>query len=182
MSVSKQFPEFLAQSGKGPSLDFGNNGPPNASSAASGGQIILVEDLPNVANLATREAVHSAIRAYAHSRRATYPLIFIVTDTTITNGADGSRSRGLSMDETVTIKSLIPVDILQSPYCTQIAYVQQLSSLYDLISLLNNTFPLASTPSHQHFSQKHLPAWQNSKLAVDLFMAGDRRTKRKSTE
>ncbi|KAJ3047376.1 Cell cycle checkpoint protein rad17 [Rhizophlyctis rosea] len=122
MSVSKQFPDFLAQSGKGPSLDFTPTSSSTPPSTGSGRQIILVEDLPNVANIATRDAVHSAIRAYAHSRRSTSPLIFIVSDTTITNGAEGFRNRGPSLDETVTVKSLIPIDILQSRYCSQVAF------------------------------------------------------------
>ncbi|KAJ3035707.1 Cell cycle checkpoint protein rad17 [Rhizophlyctis rosea] len=141
MSVSRKFSEFLGQAGRGPTLSMTTDASANAPSRSTG-KIILVEDLPNVTNLPTREAVHSSIRAYAHSPRSTYPLIFIVSDTTIVNGSDGFNTRGSRADEMITIKHLIPPDILQSPVCSQINFNPIAPTI--LVKALTNVIKLES--------------------------------------
>ncbi|KAJ3084411.1 Cell cycle checkpoint protein rad17 [Quaeritorhiza haematococci] len=148
-SITEKFREFLDCARKRPSLVFqglpvaGNdsqphkqqlNNPTLSSSAPSSSssstrtpprKIILVEDLPNITNLTTRKAFHSAVRSYLDSPRSVFPLVFIISDTTVppSDGdlGGGGRSEGGGGSAVMTMRGLIPAEVLGSPFATQIS-------------------------------------------------------------
>jgi cell cycle checkpoint protein len=114
-------------------------------------QIVLLEDLPNVLHQGTQDAVHSALRAFIqdegvrtylvnpHSRtnhsprveRVQTPLIVIVSDAGVRGedledtglgGSVGPRWRSKDIS-TVDVRTVLPLDLLNGPYVTQVAYV-----------------------------------------------------------
>ncbi|KAI8802346.1 Rad17 cell cycle checkpoint protein-domain-containing protein [Cladochytrium replicatum] len=137
-SLSQKFQDFLFQASKAPTLQFlgteptpstiNSNGSPDTDSKR---KIVLIEDLPNATQSNMREACHAAVRRYASSSRTAFPLVFIVTDII---AGDGRRGGGGSSslrwraggsgggDETVSIKSLIPDDVLNSQCCSKINF------------------------------------------------------------
>ncbi|KAI8920140.1 Rad17 cell cycle checkpoint protein-domain-containing protein [Powellomyces hirtus] len=120
-SLTRSFPEFLAAASKTPILSFrsttvmSTDAKPELSSSSpeNDRKIILIEDLPNIANDDTRKAVHGAIRSYLRSPRTRYPLVFIVTDTTSDYG---------ERDTAVTLETLIPPDVREANFSKQIKF------------------------------------------------------------
>ncbi|KND01073.1 checkpoint protein rad24 [Spizellomyces punctatus DAOM BR117] len=126
ISLTRQFQNFLASASKTPALTFVSSASLNAetipthSPSATTRKIILVEDLPNVAHLSTRTALHTAIRAYIRSPRSQFPLVFIVTDTTVVEHGNERRSNGRT--DVVSVRTLIPADVSASSAYTQISF------------------------------------------------------------
>ncbi|TPX72282.1 hypothetical protein SpCBS45565_g00702 [Spizellomyces sp. 'palustris'] len=126
VSLTRQFQDFLASASKTPALTFVSSASLSAetttihSPSAPTRKVILVEDLPNVAHLSTRTALHTAIRAYIRSPRSQFPLVFIVTDTTVVEHGNERRSNGRA--DVVSVKTLIPADVGASRAYTQISF------------------------------------------------------------
>lgn len=90
-------------------------------------QVILLEDLPNILHLGTQAAFHAALEAFVTlPDTGAAPLILIVSDAGLRGedteagggGTDWRRSK-----EAVDIRSVLPPQLLNSPYVTQLAYV-----------------------------------------------------------
>ncbi|KAI8815552.1 Rad17 cell cycle checkpoint protein-domain-containing protein [Fimicolochytrium jonesii] len=162
LSLSGAFKDFLGAAAKTPALSF-HPGTTAASDAEDSDRqfypspsslpipkvrsntpkIILIEDLPNVSHLATRSAIHSAIRSYVRSPRSRYPLVFIVTDVAAIDVNEGRRR--MNQDGIITPRILIPPDVLSSAACKQISFnpiaPTYLVKALTRISELNFRFP-----------------------------------------
>ncbi|EFP91031.2 uncharacterized protein PGTG_17303 [Puccinia graminis f. sp. tritici CRL 75-36-700-3] len=86
--------------------------------------LLLVDDLPNLSHSETGRIFTNAIRQHLNSPRvSTPPLVLIVSDTTVTPGANGleesfgGRSGGFSgaEDRGMNVHTLLPSDILHHP-------------------------------------------------------------------
>ncbi|KAJ3298421.1 Cell cycle checkpoint protein rad17 [Borealophlyctis nickersoniae] len=123
-SITRQFADFLASASKAPSLTFASEGHAPLESAPSAPinepKVILVEDLPNVAHMGTRDAIHTAIRNYLRSTRTMFPLVFIVSDELI-DDERGQDSRVRGRIETMA-KAILPTDVKESAACRQINF------------------------------------------------------------
>lgn len=89
-------------------------------------QVILVEDLPNILHPGTQAAFHVALEAFvALPDTSAAPLVLIVSDAglrgedTEADGAGGSTSWRRAK-EAVDIRSVLPPQLVGSPYVTQI--------------------------------------------------------------
>ncbi|KAI9092708.1 Rad17 cell cycle checkpoint protein-domain-containing protein [Phlyctochytrium arcticum] len=127
VSITVQFQDFLASASKAPSLTFTNMPdaiddyiPLPSSSPSSDRKVILVEDLPNVSNATTRTGVHTAIRNYIRSPRTKYPIVFIISDSTISTFDDEFLS-GRS-DASIDVNLVIPPDVRSSRAFTEIKF------------------------------------------------------------
>ncbi|KAJ3136641.1 Cell cycle checkpoint protein rad17 [Geranomyces variabilis] len=129
-SLIRAFQDFLASASKTPALSFESS--TNALAGSSSQQpvaqaefsenerkVILIEDLPNISNLTTRNAIHSAIRTYVRSPRTRYPVVFIVTDAVT---SDPTADRRDTDRDIITIRTLIPSDLLTANLVKQISF------------------------------------------------------------
>lgn len=87
--------------------------------SAEANQVILLEDLPNLSHKSTLQSFQAAILHYLESPPGS-PLVIIVSD---------SGTRGESKDEsswfrsdTIDIRTILPLAVLNSAYVTQIVY------------------------------------------------------------
>ncbi|KAI9008097.1 Rad17 cell cycle checkpoint protein-domain-containing protein [Gaertneriomyces semiglobifer] len=124
-SVTKKFQDFLSFASRTPSLCFTNDpeinlGQPATPPEMNDRKVIVVEDLPNVSHLFVRQAVQDAIRTHARSPRTQYPLVLIITDTIAVNDADDRRRP--DRESAISIRHLIPPDVLASGAATQISF------------------------------------------------------------
>lgn len=115
-----KFQEFLNRASTSKPI-FGG---PSPSSTAR--QVILLEDLPNILHVDTRDKFHDALRLFVQrqaSKDGQYiPLIIVVSDLGArgeledTGGSSSFRVRSEILD----IRSALPADLLSAPYVTQI--------------------------------------------------------------
>ncbi|TPX43520.1 hypothetical protein SeMB42_g01284 [Synchytrium endobioticum] len=113
-SITKRFAQFLERADKYPSLVFESTTQTCIPlKATNKPKIILIEDLPNVANNVTRTAIHTAIRSFARTPRSKFPLVFIISEVACIGGDLSSTSFRSGGDERkITIKDVIPPDIM----------------------------------------------------------------------
>ncbi|TFY52729.1 hypothetical protein EVJ58_g9851 [Rhodofomes roseus] len=117
-------------------------------------QVILLEDLPNILHPGTQAAFHAALEAFVSlPDTSTAPLVLIVSDAglrgedTEADGAGASTSWRRAK-EAVDIRSVLPSQLLGSPYVTQIGF-RPIAPTYlrpALQSLLNRYFAGGGSP------------------------------------
>ncbi|TPX33630.1 hypothetical protein SmJEL517_g03579 [Synchytrium microbalum] len=106
-SITQRFTQFLERADKYPSLTFESSSQTSIpQQVTQSRKLILMEDLPNVSNDKTRAVVHSAVRAFANSRRSKFPLVFIVSEVACTGGDPGRFD-----EKSVTVKDVVPSDV-----------------------------------------------------------------------
>ncbi|EIN04674.1 P-loop containing nucleoside triphosphate hydrolase protein [Punctularia strigosozonata HHB-11173 SS5] len=93
-------------------------------------QVILLEDLPNVLHQGTQEAIHGALRTFVRSEaQLRTPMVVIVSDAGVRGedvddtgqGESGGYWRSRS-HSTLDVRTVLPSDLLNGPYVTQIAF------------------------------------------------------------
>lgn len=132
-SLTTQFQAFLSSSASVPGLGFSQSAShPSPSSqypsTSNQKRLILVEDLPNIfTSTHTRESFRSALERFVHSSSAVnrskpVPMVLIVSETTARNiQDDGWQASGWSrQDEGVSVRNLVPLDVLKGGRCTEI--------------------------------------------------------------
>ncbi|KAJ3178162.1 Cell cycle checkpoint protein rad17 [Geranomyces variabilis] len=129
-SLVRAFQDFLASASKTPALSFESSSTASLGSSSQqpapqpecndhDRKVILIEDLPNISNITTRNAIHSAIRTYVRSPRTRYPVVFIVTDAVT---SDPTADRRDTDRDIITIRTLIPPDLLNANLVKQISF------------------------------------------------------------
>lgn len=128
-----------------PALDFGPDPTQPTASTSSSSQsqksffpppprpvkqnsrrLILLEDLPNVSHYPTKLALRSAVQQYLASPRVTAPLVIIISEALArpgdeTGGGAGWLSGNGRRGESIDARSVLGVEILNSPACREIA-------------------------------------------------------------
>ncbi|POY74924.1 hypothetical protein BMF94_1900 [Rhodotorula taiwanensis] len=145
-SLVHRFTSFLARAGMAPALDFGPDPTQPTASTSSSSQsqksffpppprpvkqnsrrLILLEDLPNVSHYPTKLALRSAVQQYLASPRVTAPLVIIISEALArpgdeTGGGAGWLSGNGRRGESIDARSVLGVEILNSPACREIAF------------------------------------------------------------
>jgi cell cycle checkpoint protein len=117
--MSVKFETFLSRASSYSSLSF------KSSTQLTTKRLILLEDLPNILHLGTRETFHSALESFVHAT-PTCPLVIIVSDSGTRGEARdsaGGWQAGGSKDVAIDIRSVLPKSLLGGPYVTEIKYV-----------------------------------------------------------
>ena len=111
--ITRRFAQFLERADKYVSLPYESNTHASVPQVVSKKpKIILVEDLPNVANHITKTAIHNAIRKYATSSRSQFPIVFIITEVACIGGDSGNTGFRASDERKLTLKDVIPSDVM----------------------------------------------------------------------
>ncbi|KAI0794827.1 Rad17 cell cycle checkpoint protein-domain-containing protein [Abortiporus biennis] len=94
-------------------------------------QIILLEDLPNILHPSTQTAFHSSLNTVAKHPQVVTPVVIIVSDAGLrgeihedemgVGGSTGSGWKGKGR-EAIDVRTVLPSELLVSPYVTQIAF------------------------------------------------------------
>ncbi|EPQ51476.1 hypothetical protein GLOTRDRAFT_48731, partial [Gloeophyllum trabeum ATCC 11539] len=86
-------------------------------------QLILLEDLPNVAHAQTQERFHAILEGLVHSP-SLIPVVVVVSDAGERgeSGEDVGFASGPSRREAVGVRSVVPPGLLRSPYATEIKF------------------------------------------------------------
>ncbi|KAF5364946.1 hypothetical protein D9758_008130 [Tetrapyrgos nigripes] len=113
-------------------------------------RLILLEDLPNILHLSTRTHFHEAIQSVLNSgmnEPDPIPIVIILSDSGTRGEADDERlANGMwskDRDGVMDIRTLLPKEILQGPYVTQIRFNPVAPTLLTkaLKALLDKRFP-----------------------------------------
>ncbi|KAI9202543.1 Rad17 cell cycle checkpoint protein-domain-containing protein [Polychytrium aggregatum] len=144
-SISTKFNEFLERSSRLSALQltFDGTDPAHESTLPkSSRRVILIEDLPNVTELHTRQSFHAAIRKYIESRFSICPLVLVISDV---SEETGGRLEG-SLESVISIRNLVPPDVLSSPQCTEIKFNPVAPTIMTkaLNRILDFEFPVAA--------------------------------------
>jgi hypothetical protein len=110
VSVVSEFVDQVRSCIKSTSLRFEED--PILSTSST---LLLLEDLPNIANLGAREKVHSVLEEYISAREASSSIVIIISDTTFSNSS-------FSNDMPITKRSFIPINVLKSSKFTEISF------------------------------------------------------------
>ncbi|KAI9140802.1 Rad17 cell cycle checkpoint protein-domain-containing protein [Paraphysoderma sedebokerense] len=184
ISIMQTFSEFLSRADKYPTLQLSSSSskplftdhPSSLSTESStpNRKILLIEDFPHISNLNSRAQFHDAIRQYAFSSRTKYPLVLIVSeasmlssfDESLLGGYNGSRDR--MRDEMLSVKTLLPHDVLESPVCKTITFNSIAKTFLQkaLDRIINIEFPI---PVNQTSSRRR----KNAKLSPVKFTQSD---------
>lgn len=134
-SLTTQFNAFLSSSAQRPSLAFGETSKPGSSSASNNSatsdckRLVLVEDLPNIfTSQHTRDTFRAALSDFVfrsfNNRSTQVPIVLIVSETVVRSGRDeswqGATSWPSRQDEGVSVRTLVPLDVLKGGRCTEI--------------------------------------------------------------
>lgn len=140
-SLTQQFQAFVSSSANRPALQMGQLGAPALTeqliqdtipASPAGKKLILVEDLPNVfTSSQTRDAFRASLSHFvfdlASSRAVHVPMVLIISDAVVTaGGEDGWQANSWSsstQDEAVSVRNLVPLDVLRGGRCTEIRWV-----------------------------------------------------------
>jgi cell cycle checkpoint protein len=107
------------------------------SSSSTSKHIILLEDLPNILHAGIQTRFHSAIRSFieATSRSSSHvPIVIIMSDATMRGetrdelltsggGTGGGYAWSREKSDILDIRTVLPRDLLDGPYVTQIRSV-----------------------------------------------------------
>ncbi|KZT21907.1 hypothetical protein NEOLEDRAFT_1098529 [Neolentinus lepideus HHB14362 ss-1] len=137
----------------------GSQAPSDQRGIPSKAQVILLEDLPNIAHGKTQERFYDIVEGLVQSE-ALIPVVIIVSDAGIRGetGDDVAFASGPSRRETIGIRSVIPPDLWRSPYVTEIKF-NPISA-----TLMKKALQLLVT---KHFS-KSLATARPTKDSIDL--------------
>lgn len=131
-SLAAKFQNFLERASSYHSLSFApttvsasasQRSTPASASSKPRRQLILIEDLPNIIHSGTREAFHSALLAFATAEETpSCPVVFIISNTGARGEAKDERGFGgrSDLEEGVDVRSVIPPDLIHSPYFIEI--------------------------------------------------------------
>ena len=130
-SLVAKFETFLARAASFQTLSF-RVGPSTQKASASQStgasiikkQLVLIEDIPNMAQATVRDAFHAALVSFISSAEVPCPIVLIVSDSGLRGEAkdeQGAYGGYASRDEAFNIRTIIPPQVLHSPYFTQIA-------------------------------------------------------------
>ncbi|KAL1924265.1 uncharacterized protein VTP21DRAFT_7300 [Calcarisporiella thermophila] len=125
--VLQRFREFLSRAEKYPSLAFTTAAAsssltstpqpilpsPISSSSPANQKLLLLEDLPNLSNPRIRAEFHYLLRRFSHNGRSKYPLVIIVSESTMggdTSGSDKQRER--IRDKWTSVRGIIPPEVI----------------------------------------------------------------------
>jgi cell cycle checkpoint protein len=99
----------------------------SASSDANSRQIILLEDLPNILHTETQTQFHEVIQQFIQRTTTTYtgaaPLVIVISDAGLRGESGDDAGAGQitwTSKEIVDVRSVIPSNLIHSPYVTQI--------------------------------------------------------------
>lgn len=120
LGPSRKFANFLGRSVTYKPLSFNNE-------STSNRQLILIEDLPNVLELHTRQSVHDAFRTHCNQYRPfNVPIVVIISDSGVRGSggnADENAQYGSNLNkDVIDTRAMIPNDILDGPYCITIHF------------------------------------------------------------
>ncbi|TFK24018.1 hypothetical protein FA15DRAFT_687660 [Coprinopsis marcescibilis] len=141
-SLFAKFSTFFNRAARGQNLSFCSSSstqkPPSASSSTHSPplkkrQIVLLEDLPNVLHQKTQSSFHDLLRAFVESpinpdvNAPAVPVVIIISDTGLRGEARDERiasgfGAGRDSEQIVDVRSVIPRELLQGPYVTQILF------------------------------------------------------------
>lgn len=97
-----------------------------ASSTSKPRQVILLEDLPNILHPETQTQFHEALQLFVQ-RSSSYteaaPLVIIISDAGLRGESGEDINRSWKPKEAFDIRSVLPPDLLHSPYTTEIRFV-----------------------------------------------------------
>ncbi|KAJ1977946.1 Cell cycle checkpoint protein rad17 [Dimargaris xerosporica] len=137
LSLARQLERFIQQADRfsALALSVGSTDPTAAAldnrlevPAHPAGQIILLEDLPNLSVLSVRTALDNCLRRYVEPRRPRcYPLVLIISDSysrsSLLDDSLGSNTySSLRRDQLGGYRQVLPRDVLNSPYVTRLAF------------------------------------------------------------
>ena len=96
-------------------------------------QVILLEDLPNILHLPTRDMFHAALDGVVNDNNSTSsPIIIIISDAGLRGEGDpddiGSSSWKNKSKDTLDIRTALPHTLIRSPYVTQVGRVDLVCS------------------------------------------------------
>jgi cell cycle checkpoint protein len=107
-----------------------------ASSASQTRQVILLEDLPNILHPETQKQFHEALQLFVRRSTAGHlnaaPVVIVISDAGMRgeSAEDGTAGQKVwKSKEAADVRSVVPPDLLNSPYVTQIRFVGNLVQL-----------------------------------------------------
>ncbi|KAG8989069.1 Cell cycle checkpoint protein rad17, partial [Tulasnella sp. 427] len=87
-------------------------------------QLILIEDLPNITHLPTRESFHAALIAFANAPDPpACPIVFVISNAGSRGEAKDERGWGKrEVEDGVDVRSVVPRELLGGPYFIEIQF------------------------------------------------------------
>ncbi|KAJ7064870.1 Rad17 cell cycle checkpoint protein-domain-containing protein [Mycena amicta] len=126
LSLFSKFENFLERAS---TCNTVFSGPSSSQHSTTKRRIVLLEDLPNILHADTRARFHAAFQSLVASPDPDpVPVVIIVSDTGIRGEAaddrlsNGNSGFGRERDDAVDIYTILPRDLLNGPYVTQIGF------------------------------------------------------------
>ncbi|KAJ7211337.1 Rad17 cell cycle checkpoint protein-domain-containing protein [Mycena pura] len=126
-SLFSKFEAFLARASMCRTIFDDASESSSPQSQSSRRRIILLEDLPNILHANTRTRFHVALQSLVMSSALNpVPVVIVVSDAGMRGEASDERlangSYGKDRDDVLDIRTILPKDILNGPYVTQIGF------------------------------------------------------------